>query len=299
MTSDSRAIVDGMLAQYEDVWGVLDQLFGSFGPDDWSREHGPDWTMADPPYHMSYFDRELVAIPIERGRDVSESDQRVWRNINELNAWNEDMFARRPNGQTTQQNLDDMNASRDQLRSIMQGMTDADLDNPIFTPLVGCGWITTGMILGGCIADTWNHSMELRMRLERNEPIAGPICTHTALGVYSSLSLIMFDPEAAAGKDLVTVMEFTGDGGGAWTVNVANGMPSVTEGASGNPDIVMTQSPDTFMQIFLGMTDPMSAMQSGNIQVQGMENMMTYGSMFPPLDPAREIPTMDGAPPLG
>jgi len=109
----------------------------------------------------------------------------------------------------------------------------------------------------------------------------------------------MFDAEAAAGKDLVTVMEFIGDGGGAWTVNVANGMPSVTEGASENPDIVMTQSPDTFMQIFLGMTDPMTAMQEGNVQVQGMENMMTYGSMFPPLDPAREIPTMDGAPPLG
>ncbi|MDP6452914.1 MAG: hypothetical protein QF898_06360 [SAR202 cluster bacterium] len=120
MTSSNRAIVDGMLAKFEDVWGVLDQLFGSLGPDDCLRPHGPDWTMADPPYHISYFDRELAAIPIERGTDVPESEQTAWRNLNELNAWNEKMFAQRPDGQIAQWNMDGMRASRDRLRSLMQ-----------------------------------------------------------------------------------------------------------------------------------------------------------------------------------
>ncbi|MDP6452915.1 MAG: hypothetical protein QF898_06365 [SAR202 cluster bacterium] len=86
------------------------------------------------------------------------------------------------------------------------------MDNPIFTPLVGCDWIATGMILGGGISLSGSHSMELRMRLEREEPIESPICTHTSLtslGFYNGLSLLSFDPKSAAGKDLVTVMEFT------------------------------------------------------------------------------------------
>ena len=92
-----------------------------------------------------------------------------------------------------------MRASRDRLRSLMQNITDADLDNPIFTPLIGCGWITTGVTLGGGISLTWSHSMELRMRVERDEPIASPNCAHTSLGFSSGLSLLSFDPKAAAG----------------------------------------------------------------------------------------------------
>ncbi|MDP6452916.1 MAG: hypothetical protein QF898_06370 [SAR202 cluster bacterium] len=73
-------------------------------------------------------------------------------------------------------------------------------------------------------------------------------------------------------------------------------MPSVDEGAAENPDIVMTQNPDTFMQIFLGMTDSMTAIQEGDIQAQGTENMMTYDAIFPPLASGKEILMMEGAP---
>ena len=128
------------------------------------------------------------------------------------------------------------------------------------------------VILGDCIAYTWRHSMELRMHLDREEPIAGSVWTHTVLRFSSGLPLLTFDPEAAAGKALVTEMAFTGKGGGAWTVIVSDYMSSVTEGGAANSDIVVTQNPDIFVNGFLSVTDTMTVMQDNQAQGQGRKH---------------------------
>ena len=62
------------LADLESIWRCYDAAFESLGPSDWSRKHGKDWTVADVPYHLAYFDRELVVGPIERGTHVSAAE---------------------------------------------------------------------------------------------------------------------------------------------------------------------------------------------------------------------------------
>ena len=67
---------------------------------------------------------------------------------------------------------------------------------------------------------------------------------------------------------------------------------SVPEEHAEPADLVMTQSTDTFVKIITGIADPMSLIQSGDINVQGMEHMATYGAVFAPPDPDMDIEPM-------
>jgi len=53
-------------------------MLGSLGPNDWSRKHGPGWIYADLSFHQSYFDKDSVAEPIERGKEVPAAEMKVW-----------------------------------------------------------------------------------------------------------------------------------------------------------------------------------------------------------------------------
>ena len=76
-------------------------------------------------------------------------------------------------------------------------------------------------------------------------------------------------------------MIFSGPGGGIWTVRVANGACTVSEGQAVQADLILTQSPETFMKTRLELHDLMVAMQTGAIAVQGIEHMGTFASLFP------------------
>ncbi len=63
-----------IMADVEGLWAGLDEIFGSFSASDWDRPHGADWTMATVPFHLSYFDRDIVANGIEKGPDMHVED---------------------------------------------------------------------------------------------------------------------------------------------------------------------------------------------------------------------------------
>lgn len=284
-----------VLADLENTWGCIDEMLGSFGPNDWARKHGPDWVMSDLPYHLSYFDRDIVVNPIERGPNVSLAEQAVFRTFNQLNDWNARMFAQRPAGQTPQQALEQMHASRYAVRRMLGQMTDGDLNRPAFCPLPGCGWLPAQMLVMAIRSHTWNHANELRLRLERSSPVPSPSATHGALQFYSSFFTMLFDKQAGANATFTSVMDFTGPGGGAWTTRIANGALTQVEERAAGADLVMSMTPETFGKQLVGMADPMSLMQSGEIKVEGMENMGTYAQLFPPLTLDRVFEPM-GAP---
>ena len=85
-----------LLADLDDLWQNLDAIFVRLGPSDWSRRHGPDWTFADVPYHLAYFDREIVVHPLEQGLDLPITEQWVARSNPDVHAWNARRFAERP-----------------------------------------------------------------------------------------------------------------------------------------------------------------------------------------------------------
>lgn len=139
----------------EELWGCLDGLFAELEPRDWSRKHGPDWVLADLPYHLAYFDRDIIADPIEQGPNLPLEARLSLSSQVEINAWNAQKLAERPAGQT------------------------------------------------------------------------------------------------------------------------------VTEGQAARPDLVITQSPECYVKTNVGMLDPATAIQTGEIQVSNFESLETFGQLFP------------------
>jgi hypothetical protein len=272
------------LADLEDLWRCLDELFASLTPDDWSRRHGKHWTFADVPYHLGYFDHDIVAYPIERGLDLPTAEQWAARSNSEVNGWNERMFARRPPDQTVAQSLAQMQAGREAIRRVVGRMQDTDLDRPVWFPLLVGGWVPTHAVLGGCRIHTWNHFMELRLRhpaISRRRPTACASTTHSALGDLMGFFPVLLDRTQAEQTRFTLAMVFSGPGGGTWTVSVADGACTVSEGQPARADLILTQSPESFMKTRLELHDPLAAMQTGEIAVQGIEHMSTFAALFP------------------
>jgi hypothetical protein len=285
---------EALLEELESVWSCLDELFASFGPADWARRLGPDWTYADLPYHLSYFDQEIVATPLARGRDVPLAEQRVQRTRRELDAWNARMFAARPADEGVEQSLSRMRRSREAIRGQVARLADDALDAPGFTPLIGTGWVPGGMLLAAAVAHTWGHFTEARLRLGRGGPLPSDAATHRTLGFFMDLMPMFASPSEVAKGPFTAVMRFTGPGGGAWTLRVADGALISSQGAASDADVVMTQSAETFERTHSHINGPMWLMLTGRIKVQGLRKMGRFGKLmaFPgpdtPIEPMRE-----------
>lgn len=282
MTTIISTTLDALMTDLEGLWQRYDQLFESLGPSDWRRKHGKHWTFSDVPYHLAYFDRDIVATPIERGPNVPAEEQRPMRTIAELDAWNDAKFAQRPANQTPQQSLEQMRASREAVRRAVAQLTDADLNRPVWIPLLMFGWGTARGALEGCFGHAWNHFLQLRLWMKRDTPTLTPSQMHRGLAFYIGVFSGIVDREQAKKTSLTAVMNISGPGGGAWTLQIANGACSVAEGRPEHADLVMTQSPETYVKTLAEMHNPMVAMLTGKIKIRGFRNMGTFGKLFHP-----------------
>jgi hypothetical protein len=172
-----------LLADLEELWQCFDEVVGTLGPDDWSGKHGKHWTFADVPYHLAYFDREVIVTAIKRGLTVQTLEQFLltWA---EQDAWNEIQFTPRPTATTPEQCLEQMWASRQALRNAVVDLGEADLDRPVFLPLVGLGWVSVRLALETCSSHTWNHLMQLRFWMKCTTLMPGPAQTQRALSYF-------------------------------------------------------------------------------------------------------------------
>ena len=292
--STTRTELEAILGDLEDVWSCLDRLFEDFTAADWARKHGADWTFADLPYHLSYFDRELVVKGIVRGRDVPIEEQRVMRTLNELNAWNARNFALRPAGETPEQSVARMRAARRELRAALAGLSDAELDEPMFIELTGTGWMPIRLGLTACLAHSWSHCQEARMRLGRSGPVPGAGATHRTLAFFMALMPRYGSREEMAKGPFTAVMAFTGPGGGAWTIRVRDGQIWSSEGAAPDAELTITQSAETFEKQHSKMANPLWLMLSGRLRVKGFKSMGRFGKIMhmpgpdTPVEPMRE-----------
>ena len=284
----TTAIVEGMLAGLENIWGCWDELLDTLKtPEDWAQAHGDQWTLADAPYHMMYTDRDLVAAALLRGPNVPESEQRVQRTLGDLNEWNTSKFAHRPQGQTPDQSVMEWRAARADVRRAFQALHDEDLQSKtVWFPLAGCGWVPASFAAGFGLAHNWSEFMQLRYHMARTAPEPDATATHGALGFLQGYFPIYMDAKAANGVRFTLLLEYPGLGGGAWTIRVADGTASLTEERVARPDLTITQDPETFELIRQGKLNPGAAMRNGRLQIKPIHRVGTFGALFgpPPLD---------------
>jgi putative sterol carrier protein len=90
-----------------------------------------------------------------------------------------------------------------------------------------------------------------------------------------------FIPERAAGMDATIQLHLTGEGGGDWIMEVANGQISINEGQTPSPDMTLTMDAADYVALSRGQANPMSLFQAGKIRVQGnMTLALKFQEMF-------------------
>ncbi len=78
-----------------------------------------------------------------------------------------------------------------------------------------------------------------------------------------------FLTEAAGELRASVAYVLNGDGGGAWTLKVADAQVEVTEGLEGKVDATVTTSAADFVSVVLGKLNPVSALMAGKIRIDG------------------------------
>ncbi len=278
----NRSEIEKISANVEELWGHFDTLFDSLGPDDWSRPHGKDWVFADLPFHLAYFDREIVAEPLESGKRMPKEKQEVLSTFSKIGAWNERNFAARPADQTVEESISQMHGSRDAIRTAVEKLTDDDLDQPVWMSLGGFGWVPIRLALIGCCQHSWNEFVQFRIIVGRDEPVPSGTATHAALAAYMQLYPWMVNRELAATTPFKVAMEFTDDGVGPWTIVVADGDAHVEDGVNPGADLTFTQSSVSFVKTWNQMRDPAEAIETGEVKVSDMSKMGLFSEMFQP-----------------
>jgi len=78
-----------------------------------------------------------------------------------------------------------------------------------------------------------------------------------------------FDSSKAGDLDLSIQFDLSGDGGGTWNAEIADGQINVSEGGLADPTATLSMDADDFESMSNGDLNPMMAFMSGKIKVDG------------------------------
>jgi len=269
MGSEQPSTLDDLQTE----WAAVDSFFEGFSAQDWSRKHGKDWTFADMPYHLAYFNQTVV------DSIATDNHLQAKHTLQELNTWNDAHFAERPASQAGANGLEYLHATQAALK---QASLRYAPDTPVFLPLIIVGgWRTLAFALDYLLTHTWLHFTESHLRFTGRLPaLPGRLVRRTldlSMG-YAAGSLI---PEDLAGVDLVTILRLTGDGGGAWTFTMSEGECRVEPQASPPADAEITSDIATYLKTSVyEMQYPLAALLMGKTRIKGLSKAQQFQKLF-------------------
>jgi SCP-2 sterol transfer family protein/DinB family protein len=285
-----RLQLDGYVAELEAVWLAFEELYGSLSPEGWGRRYGKHWTFADQPFHLAYFDRVMVAEPLEAGEDLPAGGRWSLRCTNDIDQWNAREFAKRPAGLTPEGSLAELRQVHRRIVAALGRFDDGDLDHArVFSHFFDLGFIPLRELIETAGLHNWGELSELKWRLGRTVPEPPPAVTHRSVGYYLLTMRALSQPERAS-RPFTVQFEFTGPGGGCWTIRVADGVCRLAEEGADRPDLTFRMSPDTFnLAMIRRAVNPAVAMFTGRVRVRGLSKMPTFLRLFPQPAPDRPI----------
>ncbi len=290
-----RAQLDGMLDMLEKLWEHTDALYNGMSEEDWNRPHGNHWIIADLPFHLSYFDRETTALPIKYGRNYPNPDGEIKKTIREVNTWNDQKFRNRDPGLTHIDFRNMAEQARQEIRDVTAGLTDANLEDPIFFKIFYFGWSTVAVSLSGCIQHSWNHLIELALHLEKEEPAISSEISHFGLMMYMNFNpAIAYHALKNNTQHLSTNITVEGVGGSTWNITaIEEGGFTLEENLDSKVDLHITfKSLTAFIKNQNSIALIPSLIDSGEATVNSPAAFDTYSEFFqyPPLDVLIELP---------
>lgn len=266
-----------VLRRAESIWGSVDDLFDRFDARQWAEPHGEHWVFADVPYHLGYFDREMIADHI--GNDTDPEGPAVFRTIGDVDSWNDRHFDARRDP-SVDGALDRMREGR---AAVLDAVASAGDDTTAFLPLPGIGATTIDGALATLVMHTWNHFVEARIR-SGIDVRADPEVTSLAIRSNLGFMPVGLNRRAATSTDLSICFEVRGIG--AFGVEVSDGDCQVTSERPARPQLTL-RFPDegAFASVFNGIGNPMLMTMNGKLRVKGLSRLPTFARLFPPPTP--------------
>jgi putative sterol carrier protein len=91
------------------------------------------------------------------------------------------------------------------------------------------------------------------------------------------------DPATAKGVNAIIQLNATGDGGGQYSMSIADGKMDVTEGVAEKPTVQINVAAKDWIDIINGQLDPTKAFMTGKLRIAGdLGLMMRFQRMFIP-----------------
>ena len=92
-----------------------------------------------------------------------------------------------------------------------------------------------------------------------------------------------FNAAAASGVNATYQFDLTGDNGGTWQVNVANGTCQVSQGTPNDkPNITITMAASDYLDMITGKLNPQMAFMGGKLKIKGdMSLALKMQQIFP------------------
>lgn len=286
---DNRADISVLATDLNDIWAFIDRLLDSVPADAWTNRYGPDWTYADVPWHLAYFDRIMLAEALESGAELPERERFNLRSMAEINRWNAQEFAKRPSDQGPQESIRELRAVHGRIGRALAGMTDADLDRPAFNHFFSAGFETVRSGLRGGLLHSWGEATELMTRLGRHDSVPAA-ATRNAIEGYLTFMAASADASQTGDKPFVLVMDFTGPTGGPYAVRVEKGKGRMVPGPAEDASLTFRLDPVVFNTVMIRrMQNPMLAMLTGKIRVKGFSKMPLMQKVFAPPTPDKQL----------
>jgi|SRR5687767_11860337 putative sterol carrier protein len=89
------------------------------------------------------------------------------------------------------------------------------------------------------------------------------------------------NPETAKGINATIQFDLSGEGGGPWRVDVADGTVTAAPGTAENPSVTVSTSASNYLAIINGEMNAMNAFMLGKVKVKGdMALVMKLQSLF-------------------
>jgi putative sterol carrier protein len=90
-----------------------------------------------------------------------------------------------------------------------------------------------------------------------------------------------FQADKAGDMNAVILFDLSGEGGGQWSVAIADGACDVTTGAAENPKATVRMDAGDYKDMITGKLNPMMAFMSGKVKVEGdLNSVMKVQQLF-------------------
>lgn len=261
------------MTDLETLWEIIDHFFERFSVQDWSRKHGREWTFADMPYHLAYFNQMVI------DGIANDHNQHAKSTLQELNTWNDAQFGKRPANLSGARGLDHLHATQLTLKEFVARNRP---DTPILLPLIIVGgWRTLEFAVEYLLDHTWLHFTESHLRFYNRLPDMPAPLMQRNLNFAMQMAGGALTPEYLDGVHLVTTLKLTGEAGGVWTFTIDAGRCEVVAQEVANPDTIITTDIATYLKTSLySMQNPLSAVLTGKTRIKGFNKAQQFQKLF-------------------